>query len=149
MDARAVVGPPAPAKLAQLPVSHLVGEWRLGGGAMAVVMTVHFTDDGSLVGTLDSDFEFAAGLRTWKVTSDGTKNALLHASFADKRLVQYNRIPSFPTEVDFINATNPNVQRFDLVIEDDDLLIRVVTPDGGTQLRFRRQIGTSRGKKGS
>src|SRR5579862_3435064 len=40
MDARAVIGPPAPAKLANLPVEQFVGHWRVGGGPLALDMDV-------------------------------------------------------------------------------------------------------------
>jgi hypothetical protein len=148
MDARAVMGPPAPAKLAQLPVERLIGVWRMGGGPLAVDMNVRFADDGSLVGTLKSDFKLEAdGLRSWKVTSDGTKQAVFHAAFADGRVVNYVRVPSFPGEMDFINSADPAIQRFDLLMEDNDLLIRWVTPEAGTQLRFRRQTGAAQGNE--
>jgi len=150
MDAGAIIGPPAPVRLAQLPVEQLVGEWRNGnGGPLAIEMSVHFTDDGSLVGVLKPGFESAAGVfGSWKVTSDGTKQAVFQASFADGRLVKYDRIPSSPAEMDFINPGDPSVQRFDLVNEDNELLIRLVTPDSGTQLRFHREVGPARGIKG-
>ncbi|MEP7007998.1 MAG: hypothetical protein ABI810_18600 [Sphingomonas bacterium] len=147
MDAGAIIGPPAPPRLAQLPVEQLVGEWRNGnGGPLAIDMSVHFTDDGSLVGILKPGAESAAGVfRSWKVTSDGTKQAAFQASFADGRLVKYDRIPSFAGEMDFINPGDPSVQRFDLVHEDNELLIRWVTPDSGTQLRFHREFGAAPG----
>ncbi|MEO8373874.1 MAG: hypothetical protein ABI471_01525 [Sphingomonas bacterium] len=147
MDAGAIIGPPAPARLAQLPVEQLVGEWRNGnGGPLAIDMSVHFTDDGSLVGVLKPGSESVRdAFKSWKVTSDGTKQAVFEASFADGRLVKYNRIPSFPGEMDFTNPGDPSVQRFDLVLEDNELLIRWVTPDSGTQLRFHREFGAAPG----
>ena len=60
MDSRAVIGPPAPAALAQLPVERMVGAWRLGGGALAVHMTVRYESDGSMVGILNPPREFTA-----------------------------------------------------------------------------------------
>ena len=147
MDAGAIIGPPAPVRLSQLPVEQLVGEWRNGnGGPLDINMSVHFTDDGSLVGVLKPGYEDAAGaLRSWKVTSDGTKQAVFQASFANGRLVKYTRIPSFQSEMDFINPGDASVQRFDLVNEDNELLLRWVTPDSGTQLRFHRQVGAAPG----
>ncbi|MGV3769001.1 MAG: hypothetical protein ACO1NM_03105 [Sphingobium phenoxybenzoativorans] len=146
LDARVITSPPAPTKLAQLPVEKLIGDWRLGNGSLAVDMTIRFTEDGAMVGTLKSDFEeWAGGLSSWKVEGDGTRRAIFHASFVDKRRVSYNGIPSSPSEMNFINTTDPMVQRFDLVREDDDLLIRWVSSEGGGTLRFRRQMGTAPG----
>jgi len=148
MDARALIGPPAPTVLAQLPVERLTGDWRLGSGPLAIDMRVSFREDGSLFGILKSDFDkWAGGLNSWRVTSDGTKNATFHAYFAGKKEVRYDRIPSSPSEMNFINAADPSIQRFDLVMEDNDLLIRWVEPDGGGTLRFRRQVGPAQGAK--
>lgn len=139
MDAGAIIGPPAPAKLAHLPVERLVGAWAMGRGPLAVDMNVQFADDGSLVGILSSGFESAVKeLKSWKITSDGTKGAVFHATFADGRVVKYNSIPSFPGEMNFINPADPAIQRYDLTIHDNDVLFRLVTPDAGSQLRFRR-----------
>ena len=146
MDARAVVGPPPPAQLAQLPVVRLVGTWRLGRGPLAVRMTVRFEDDGSLVGILNPPQQFTAnGLKDWRIVSNGTREAVLHATFENGRVVRFERIPSFPGEVNFINPADPAIQRFDLAMEDDELLIRVVSPDTGAQLRFHRDSGTAPG----
>jgi hypothetical protein len=49
--------------------------------------------------------------------------------------------------MNFINAAEVAIQRFDLAIEDNDLILRMVTPDGGTRLRFRRQIGSTPGSE--
>lgn len=146
MDARAVIGPPAPAALAQLPVERLVGNWRLGGGPLAVHMTVRFEGDGSLVGILDPPQEYRAdGLERWRIVGDGTRQAVLHASFGDGRVVRFDRIPSFPGEMHFINSADATVQRIDLAIEDSDLLIRLTQADTGEQLRFRRHLETAAG----
>lgn len=136
MDARAIVGPPAPAKLAQLPVAQFIGDWRMGNGPLAVDMRVQFSDDGSIVGTLTPGSFLAGGLKSWTVTSDGTKQAVLHATFVDLRSVEYHTIPSFPSEIDFVNPADPKVQRIDLTVEDGQLLLRLVTPGGGAQSRF-------------
>ena len=106
---------------------------------MAVEMTVQFSDDGYLVGTLKPSPVLPSGLQRWNVSSNGTKHAVLHAFFADMGPVEYHAIPSFPSEMDFINPADPKVQRIDLTIEDGDLLVRLVTPDTGEQYRFRRQ----------
>lgn len=146
MDARVVIGPPPPAQLAQLPVAAMVGAWRLGGGPLAVDMNIRFDADGSLVGTLTPPQDYTAeGLANWKIVSGGTNQAVLHASFAGRRVVRFERIPSFPREMDFINPADPAIQRFDLAIEDEDLLIHLVTKGGGQQLRFRRNLETAAG----
>ena len=139
MDAAAIVGPPAPAKLAQLPVEKFIGDWQMGNGPSAVDMNVQFSDDGSMVGTLTPGPLSVGDLKSWTVTSDGTKQAVLHATFVDLRSVEYHTIPSFPSEMDFINPADPKVQRIDLTVEGGNLLLRVVTPGGGAQLRFHRQ----------
>lgn len=144
LDDPVLFGPPPPANLAKLPVERLIGDWRLGGGPLAIDMKIQFADDGSLAAILKPDTETTArGLRGWKVTSDGTKEAVFLASFADGSVAKYQRVPSFPSEMNFINAAEVTIQRFDLAIENNDLILRMVTPDGGTQLRFRRQIGTT------
>lgn len=146
MDARAVIGPPAPAALAQLPVERLTGSWRLGRGSLAVQMTVRFEGDGSLVGILNPPRDYSAnGLERWRVVSDGTRQAVLYASFGGGRVVRFERIPSFPGEMHFINPADSAVQRIDLVMDDDDLLIRVSKTDTGEQLRFSRDLGTAAG----
>ena len=147
MDARAAaIGPAPPAALAQLPVAQLVGGWRMGNGPLAVQMNVRFADDGSLLAILSPAWEFTAdGLQAWRVVGDGTEKAVLHASFGDGRVVRFEQIPSFPSEMNFINPADPSVQRIDLATQDDDLLIRLVTNGGGTQLRFRRDLGTEPG----
>lgn len=143
MDPRAVIDPPAPAALARLPVARLVGAWRLGRGPLSVQMIVRFDEDGSLVGRLSPPLEHTAnGLTDWRIVGDGTMQAVLHASFGNGRVVRYDRIPSFPGEMDFINSTDENVQRIDLAVEDQDLLIRLTKPDTGEALRFRRDLGT-------
>ena len=142
IDAGVVIGPPAPAKLAHLPVERFVGAWRLGRGPLAVDLKVRFTESGSLVGIFETALN-PHRLKSWKIMSDGTKHAVLHASFADGRIVKYDRIPSFPGEIDFINSADPAIQRFALTVEDNDLLIRLVAPEHGTQLRFSRQIDTA------
>jgi hypothetical protein len=142
MDVRIlpVMGPPAPARLKNLPVEQLVGRWRSGGGQLGAEMDVHFTEDGALVGILTSDPDsLQAGLKSWKITSDGTKDATFHAFFANGKAADYQRIPSFPGELDFINAAEKSIQRFDLTIKDGDLILGMVAPGLGTQLRFRRQ----------
>jgi hypothetical protein len=144
MDARAVIGPPAPAALAQLPVERLVGSWRLGRGPLAVHMTVRFEGDGSLVGILNPPREYTAnGLERWRIVGDGTRQAVLHASFDDGRVVRFDRIPSFPGEMNFVNSADASVQRIDLTMQDDDLLIRLTKTDTGEQLRFSRDLGTA------
>jgi hypothetical protein len=143
MDARAIVGPPAPTKLAQLPVEQFIGSWRMGNGPLTVDMNVQSSDDGSMVGTLTPGPLSAGELKSWTVTSDGTKQAVLHATFVDLRSVEYHTIPSFPSEMDFINPADPKVQRIDLTVEDGNLLLRLVTRGGGAQLRFHRQVPKS------
>lgn len=143
-DPRAAFVPQAPAKLAKLPVARLVGDWRNGRGAMAAEMGVRFAEDGSLVGTISSKFGFRAeGLTSWKIVSDGTKEAVFYASYTDGRVVKYNLIPSFPSEMNFINASDIAIQRYDLAIEDNDLVISYVKPTGGVRVRFRRELGGS------
>ena len=142
MDARAVIGPPAPAALARLPVERLVGSWRLGRGPLAVRMSVRFETDGSLVGILNPAREFEAnGLARWRIVGDGTRQAVLHATFLDGRVVRFERIPSFPGEMNFINPADASVQRIDLAIDDDVLQLRLTQPDSGAQLGFRRDLG--------
>jgi|GWRWMinimDraft_5_1066013.scaffolds.fasta_scaffold19728_2 hypothetical protein len=137
-------GPPPPANLAKLPVYGLIGEWRMGRGPLAIIMNIQFTDDGSLGAILKPDDAIAArGLRSWKVTSNGTEEAVFQASLSDGSVVKYHRIPSFPGEMNFINAAESTFQRFDLAIEGDDLILRMVTPDGGMGLRFRRMNGNT------
>jgi hypothetical protein len=109
-------------------------------------MTVRFESDGSLVGILNPPQEFtAAGLKHWRIVSDGTKQAALHASFGDGRVVRFEQIPSFPGEMNFINRADRMVQRIDLATDDTDLLIRVTMPEVGQSLRFRRDLGTAPG----
>ena len=69
---------------------------------------------------------------------------MLHATFTDGRVVRFERIPSFPGEMHFINPADAAVQRIDLSMDDDDLLIRVTRTDTGQQLRFSR-LGTVTG----
>lgn len=146
MDARAVAGPPAPPALAQLPVERLVGSWRMGSGALAVRMIVRFESDGSIVGILSPAQSFTAnGLERWRIVGDGTRQAVLHASFMDGRVVRFERIPSFPGELNFINPADPAVQRIDLSIDDQNLRISLTRPEVGEGLRFVRDLGPEEG----
>ena len=113
----------------------------MGRGPLAIIMNIQFTDDVSLGAILKPDDAIAAGgLRSWKVTSNGTEEAVFQATLSDGSVVKYHRIPLFPGEMNFIDAADSTFQRFDLAIEDNDPILRMVTPDGGKGLRFRRTI---------
>ncbi|WP_183955159.1 hypothetical protein [Sphingobium fontiphilum] len=139
--------PTPPTRLAQLPIRGMVGDWRLGGGALAVRMTVRYTDKPSIVGTLEPNDTTittlnASGLRSWEIVPNERGSAILQATFADGRATKYARIPSSAGEMDFINAADSLVQRYDILLEDGELLIRWVEKDMSGQLRFRRQMQT-------
>lgn len=141
VDPRAIFIPKAPLQLAKLPVGKLVGNWRLGNGPLAADLNVQFTVDAALAGTISSKFEDSAdGLRSWKIVSDGTESAVFHAAFADGRVARYQRIPSFPGEMTFVNASDLYIQRYDLAVEGDDLILSYVKPKVGAKLRFRRRL---------
>ncbi|MEW4468870.1 hypothetical protein AB1K62_13675 [Parasphingorhabdus sp. JC815] len=141
LDPRAAFVPRTPANLTKLPVARLVGDWQNGRGVLATDMGVRFAVNGSIVGTISSKYEGTAdGLTSWKIVSDGTQDAAFYASYTDGRLVKYNLIPSFPSEMNFINASDIAIQRYDLAIEDNDLIISYVKPTGGVSLRFHRKM---------
>ncbi len=141
VDPRAIFTPKAPLQLAELPVSKLVGNWRLGNGPLATDMSVKFSADGALVGTISSEFKSTAdGLVSWRIVSDGTENAVFHASFADGNVAKYERIPSFPGEMTFVNASDLDIQRYDLTVKESDLVLSYVKPIVGTKLRFSRRL---------
>lgn len=148
VDLRAIFTPKAPLQLVELPVSKLVGNWRLGNGPLASNMIVKFTADGTLLGTISSKSEsLQDGLVSWRIVSDGTKEAIFHASFADGTVVKYARIPSFPGEMTFVNASSPNIQRYDLKVEDSFLFLSYVKPDVGAKLRFSRRLESAERSK--
>lgn len=143
-DARILemLAPPPPAALEHLPIRGMTGNWSLGGGPLATPMYVHYTERGSLRGTLNTGSALpTADLLSWEISSDENGQTVLQANFFDGRSELYRKIPSFPDEMDFINPSSASVQRIDLRIEDDDLLIRCVQSGGnGVQLRFRRRV---------
>lgn len=140
-DLRAIFVPQAPENLAKLPVGRLIGDWQLGGGSLTTKMGVRFAEDGSLVGAISPGYGGVVdGLRSWRIVADGTENATLHASFADGSVTRYASIPSFPGEMTFVNASNLDIQRFDLKVEDGDFVLSYVKPGSGSRLRFRKQI---------
>jgi hypothetical protein len=139
-----ILAPQPPLALEQLPIRGMVGHWTLGRGPLATAMHVRYSEDGSLAGALDITTGMpTANLKTWQISTDGHGKAVLHATFSDGHRAMYERIPSFPDEMDFINTGDPFVQRLDLKIEDDDLIIRCVQSGGNSaQLRFSRQVGS-------
>lgn len=143
-DARILLmlAPPPPAKLEHLPIRGMTGNWSLGSGPVAAPMYVRYSERGSLEGTLNTRSALStAGLLSWEISSDENGRTELQAKFSDGRSEIYQKIPSFPDEMDFINPSSASVQRIDLKIEDDDLLIRCVQSGGnGVQLRFRRPV---------
>jgi len=143
-DARAleILAPPPPARLEHLPIRGIIGNWSLGGGPLATPMYVHYTDEGSLKGTLKAGSDLpTAGLLSWEISNDENGQTELRANFSGGRSELYRKIPSFPDEMDFIGPSSASVQRIDLKIENDDLVIRCVESGGsGVQLRFRRRI---------
>lgn len=141
IDLRTIFVPQAPANLAMLPVGQLIGDWQLGGGALATKMDVRFAEDGSLIGEISSGYDGVVdGLISWRIAADGTEDATFHASFSDGRVTRYASVPSFPGEMTFLNASNLDIQRFGLKVENGDLILSYVKPGFGSRLRFRRQI---------
>lgn len=144
VDPRLAFTPKAPVQLSKLPVSRLVGDWRSGRGPLATHLSVSFSADGALVGSIFCKCAQAAdGLVGWKVVSEGTEEAVFYARFMDGRTGVYERIPSFPGEMNFISVSDPAVQRFDLKVENGDLFLSYVKPDSGTSLRFTRHFGSA------
>lgn len=142
-----LLSPAPPPNLAELPVRYMAGEWRLGGGALTLGLTIQFTDKPSLIGRFASRDAVmmslnTGGLRAWEIFKDERGRATFRATFADGRVASYERIPSPPSEMNFINAADPTVQRYDLLIENEQFLIRWVVKDGAGQLRFRRNVKT-------
>lgn len=143
LDERAAIGPPAPAKLAALPVDQYAGDWRLGGGVLSIDLRIDFTNGDAVSGrfTQKTPAFDVCGIRHWKITADG-EAAVFEAHFVTGRTVQYKRIPSFPGEMDFLNPEEISLPRIDLQMEDGDLLFQCVKQSSGVQLRFKRKSGT-------
>lgn len=145
VDPGAIFMPKAPASLAKLRVSQLVGRWQNGRGVLATRMDVRFSRDGALVGTITPGYEGAIdGLTGWTILGDGTEDAVLRASFTDGKFADYQSIPSFPGEMTFSNSSDPRVQRFDLAVEDGTFVLRYVKPGIGTELLFQKRLERER-----
>ena len=140
-DARVVqmLAPMPPATLEHLPIRGMAGNWSSGGGPLATSMYVHYTEQGSVAGSLKGSALPSAGLVSWEISTSHDGQTALKADFSDGHSELYHKIPSFPDEMDFINPSSTSVQRIDLRIEDDDLLIRCVQPGSGVQLHFKRR----------
>lgn len=101
-------------------------------------MRVDYTHDNAVMGKLEpGSFDWGHGLESWKVTSDGTSKAVLLATFRDGRSVAYDRIPSAPGQMNFINIGDPKIQRIDLSCVEGVLEIGLVSSESSMQLRFR------------